>query len=128
MKIKKWLRGVNEILVAEIIAISIMLVPIFIISFYTIPSADDFVNSVTIRTSLQYHQFYLNAAISEVIYYYKNISGYFFGAFLNFFISPLLRGGLEALRVTVFLINLFFFLSLYLFIYELLIFFYNIQN
>ena len=95
MEIKKWLRKIDEVLIVEIAAISVMLIPIFIISFYTLPSADDFVNSVTVRTSLLQRRFYLSAAISEVIYYYKNVSGYFFSAFLNFYISPLLRGALR---------------------------------
>ncbi|RKJ46728.1 hypothetical protein D7X98_00010 [bacterium 1XD8-76] len=128
VKIKKWLQGIDGMIILEIVAVCIMLIPVFIISFYTIPSADDFVNSVTIRTSMQNHRFYISAAISEVIYYYKNVSGYFFGAFLNFYISPLLRGGMGALRLTVFLLNLYFFVSLYFFINEFLRFFYNIRS
>lgn len=128
MKIKKWLRGVNGILVAEIATISIMLVPVFIISFYAIPSTDDFNNIVEVRTALINHRFYISAAISKMIYYYKYVSGYFFTAFLNFYISPFLRGGMGTLRVTIFLINLFFYVSLYFFVDEMLKFFYNIRK
>lgn len=128
MKIRKWLQKMDGIIIAEIVAICTMLVPVFIISFYTIPSTDDFVNSVTIRKSLLQHRFYLNAAISETAYYWKNISGYFFGVFMNFFISPLLRGGIEALRIVVFILNFFFYTSLYFLVKKLLRFFYNIQN
>ncbi len=128
VKIRKGIQGADGILVAEIMAISIMLVPVFIISFYTLPSTDDFFNSVVMRTGLSDHRFYISAAISAVAYYWKNISGYFFSAFLNFYISPLLRGGVEALRVTVFILNLFFYTSLYFFVNKLLEFFYNIRN
>lgn len=128
MKIKKFLRKMDGVLSAEIAAISIMLVPVFIISFYTIPSTDDFYNSVVIKTSLLHHRFYLTAAISEAIYYWKNISGYFFSAFLNFYISPLLRGGIEGVQVTVFVLNLFFYVSLYLVVDKLLRFFYGVRN
>lgn len=128
MKIRKWVQKMDGILITEIVAISIMLVPVFIISFYTIPSTDDFNNFVTIRTALEHHHFYINAAISEVIYYYKNVSGYYFAAFLNFYISPFLRGGIVALRITVFLINFFFFVSLYFLYTKCLIFFITFKN
>lgn len=128
VKIKKWLQGIDGMIILEIVAVCIMLIPVFIISFYTIPSADDFVNSVTIRADLLEHHSYLSAAFNEVIYYYKNISGYFFGAFLNFYVSPLLRGGIKALRITVFFLNLFFYSSLYFFVDELLNFFYGVKN
>lgn len=128
MKVKSGKWNIDLIFMAEIAVVCIMLIPILIISFYTIPAADDFVNSVTVRESLLQHRSYMAAAISEVVYYYKNISGYFFGAFLNFYISPLLRGGIGTLRAAVFIINLFFYISLYYLIYELLKFFYNIQD
>lgn len=128
MKIKKRLQQIDGILMAEIAVVCIILVPVFIISFYTIPSADDFVNSVTIRTSLLRRRFYVSAALNETIYYWKNISGYFFASFLNFYISPLLRGGIEALRITVFILNISFYASLYFFVNKLLRFFYGVQN
>ena len=128
MKIKKWFQRIDGILITEMAVIGIMLIPVFIISFYTIPSTDDFSNIVTVRTALQHHRFYISAALSEVIYHYKKISGYFFTAFLNFYISPFLRGGMGGLRVTIFLINLFFYVSLYFFVDEMLNFFFNIRS
>lgn len=128
MKSMKWLRKIDWILMIELAAVCIIVIPILIVSFYAIPSADDFGNSVTIRKSLLQHSSYFGAALSEVIWYYKNISGYFFGAFLDFYISPLLRGGITALRWTVFFCNLFFYSSLYFLIDELLRFFYEIRD
>lgn len=128
MKKRKLFQKMDGVLIAEIAVISIILLPVFIVSFYTLPSTDDYYNSVVIRTSLSHHRFYISAAISGTIYYWKNISGYFFGAFLNFYISPLLRGGIEALRITVFVLNFFFYVSLYFLVNELLEFFWCVRN
>ena len=128
MKARKWFQRIDGILMAEMAVIGIMLIPVFIISFYTILSTDDFGNIFAVRTALQNHRFYISAALSEVVYYYKNVSGYFFAVFMNFYISPFLRGGIGGLRVTTFLINLFFYVALYFFVDEMLKFFYNIRK
>ncbi len=111
---------VDWVLIGEIVSICVILIPIFVLSFYAIPGGDDFANSNKIKTSMAEGYSYTGAALHMSVHYYKNVSGYFFGVFLNFLISPLLRGGISALRITVFAANLFFYLSLYVFVANLL--------
>lgn len=106
----------EKILLLEIVIICIIVLPILAISFYALPAADDFSNTNRMGMLLIEEHSYLKVALSEVWSYYKSTSGYFFSAFLNFFLSPFLRGGITALRGTVFTINLFFYLSLYVFV------------
>lgn len=119
---------IDWILIGEIAGICVILIPIFILSFYAIPGGDEFANTNKIKTSMAEGYSHTGASLYMTIHYYKNVSGYFFGAFLNFFVSPFLRGGINALRVTVFVINLFFYISLYGFVASLLKIFFEIDN
>lgn len=119
---------IDWILIGEIVSICVILIPIFVLSFYAIPGGDDFANSNKIKASMAEGYSHIGASLHMTVHYYKNISGYFFAMFLNFFLSPLLRGGISALRITVFAINLFFYLSLYVFVANLLSIFFEIDN
>ena len=128
MKNRKWAEKIDWVLMAEIAAVCVIVIPILIISLYALPARDDLINVAKVKSVLEEKHSYLLTAVSEVIYYYKNISGYYLGAFLNFYISPFLRGGILFLRVVIFAINLFFYTSLYFFVAELLYFFYHIKD
>lgn len=131
----RWLKAQNQsfktdwILIGEIASICFILIPIFVLSFYAIPAADDFSMSNKIRTSMAEGGYsHIGASLHMTIHYYKNFGGYFFALFANWLISPLLRGGINVLRITVFAINLFFYLSLYGFVTSLLKMFFEIDN
>lgn len=128
LKVKSRNIKIDWVLIGEIVSICAILIPIFILSFYSIPGGDDFANSNKIKTSMSEGYSHIGASLHMAIIYYKNVSGYFSAMFLNFFISPLLRGGISALRITVFAINLFFYLSLYGFVANLLKIFFEIDN
>lgn len=119
---------IDWILIGEILSISFIIIPILVLSFYAIPGGDDFANTNKIRTSMAEGYSHLEASLHMTAHYYKNVSGYFFSMFLNFFISPLLRGGISALRITVFAINLFFYMSLYVFVINILKLFFEIDK
>lgn len=121
-------KKINWFLMIEIVLICIILLPILIVSLYALPAADDFSNTNRVEMLLVEKYSYMKVALSEASYYYKNVSGYFFAAFLNFFLSPFLRGGITALRGVVFILNLFFYISLFFLVNELLKFFINSKN
>lgn len=121
----KKLNKQDGILISELAVIVSILLPIMAISLLALPLKDDFFNANRMRMVLGQEYSYIKAAWSETLYYYKNVSGYFFGAFLNFFITPLLRGGIPAVRGTVLAINLFFYASLYFFTDSVLKFFFD---
>lgn len=128
MRNRKWMKKIDWVLMTEIAAVCMIVFPILIISLYVLPAGDDFVNVARVKKVLLEKHSYFIMAISEVIHYYKNISGYYSGAFLNFYLSPFLRGGIVLQRIVVCSINLFFYVSLYFFVNELLCFFYHIKN
>lgn len=130
-----WLKTKNQnfkidwILIGEIVSICVILIPIFVLSFYAIPAADDFSMSNKITTSMAEGGYsHIGASLYMTIHYWKNFGGYFFALFANWVISPLLRGGISALRITVFAINVFFYLSLYGFVANLLKIFFKMDN
>lgn len=119
---------IDWILMGEIVSICVILIPIFILSFYAIPAADDFSMSNKITASMAEGYSHIGASLHMTIVYYKYFGGYFFALFANWLVSPLLRGGINALRITVFAINLFFYLSLYVFVKNLLKIFFEAEN
>lgn len=101
----------DKIIMGEIIVISTMILPILFISAYSVPAADDFFKAYVMRLNIEAGNSYLWAALIKVTDLYQNNGGYFFANFLSYFFSPLVRGGIEALRATVFIINCFFWFS-----------------
>lgn len=126
LKEREW--KIDWILVGEIISICIILVPILLVSLHALPAADDFSNSNKVRTSMANGFSHMQAALDLTVHYYKYCSGYFFAVFLNFLISPLLRGGIGALRGVVFVLNLIFYVSLYYFVSNLLQIFFEVKS
>ena len=128
MKRGKWIEKIDWVLAAELAAVCVMVIPILMVSFYALPLRDDFTNADHIRKSLMQHPSYIGAAISQIIYYYQNVSGYFLAFSLNYFISPLLRGGGRFFEGNCIFLQFFFYSSLYFLIYELLEFFHAIRD
>lgn len=85
----------EKILLLEMVVICIIVLPILAVSLHALPAADDFSNTNRMGMLLAEEHSYLKVSLSEVRTYYKSTSGYFFSAFLNFFLSPFLRGGLR---------------------------------
>ena len=98
---------------AFIIWTLVMVIPIIIFASKSVPAADDFSNAVRLLEQQDEYSNRFSLAFARSIDLYKNTSGYFFAAFLNYLFTPYLRWGLNGLRIFNILANAVFFLSLF---------------
>lgn len=104
---------VNFINIGILVVLAFCIIPVLINCLYILPSADDFTNATEVRLLLDEGHTFLGAAIARTIDLYVNTSGYFFASFLNMFFTPILRTGIDGIRVFCLLVYLSFFVSLY---------------
>jgi len=88
-----------------------VLLPVLSAAHYIVPAADDFSNGYKILEIKGNHS-YLWAALKESIELYRTTSGYVFGAFVNYIISPCLRWGIQSVGIVTMLSDALYFLSL----------------
>ena len=94
-----------------VVAALVMIVPVLIYAAQSVPGYDDFTNATADR---QYWAAEGSSFFGSVLHtkdVYLTIGGYYFAAFINFFVSPLLRWGITGLRVVNITIQISFFLS-----------------
>ncbi len=128
-RIKDKIDQIDWIQIGEVVAICLIIIPILGVSLYALPAADDFSDAFLVRNSMaDQHYSYGVAAIKSTILRYKIWGGYYFANFLNLFISSFSRGGVQGLRFTVFVINLFFYSSLCYFVVSFLKTIYHVKN
>lgn len=116
LQIYKKFCKVDKIIVCEIIIISIFILPILILSTYSVPAADDFFKAYVMRLNIEEGKSYVRSAFERILNIYESSGGYIFANFLSHFFSPMVRGGIWALRVVVCIVNTFFWISLCLFV------------
>lgn len=97
----------------EVTGTIIMIIPILIYAGLSMPAADDFTNAVS---TMEYWNKYPNSLIAAAVKtfdLYFDVGGYYFSAYLNFFFVPILRFGINGIRVFNVLTHIFFFFSAY---------------
>lgn len=99
--------------------ISLVILPLIVYACNSLPWADDFTNSYAnfpeaVENNLKLYFF---PAFRKMIYTYIYGGGYYFVTFVNFLISPFLRGGITGIRIANCCINIFFFSSAFVFFY-----------
>ena len=110
----------DKIIVGEVAILCIMILPIIVLSLYSVPSSDDFFKAYAIKLNLEEGRSYLQGTIRRIIDLYRTSGGYFFANFLSYLFSPLVRGGVNALRGVNFVVNIFFYFSLVYIIYYII--------
>lgn len=116
MKRQEKLYKLEFINIELLVIIMVCIVPVLINCLYILPSADDFTNAAEVRLLLDEGNTFFSAAITRTIDLYVNTSGYFFASFLNMFFTPILRFGIDGIRIFCLLVYLTFFGILYFFI------------
>lgn len=120
MKNKEKSNKVNNISKGIWAISALCIVPVLINCLYILPSADDFTNAAEVRLLLNEGHTFFSAAIARTVDLYINTSGYFFASFLNMFFTPILRSGIEGIRIFSLLVYLSFYIILYYFIKSIL--------
>lgn len=106
------------IILGSILAITILIVPFLIVSFFTLPYSDDFMTAADMHINSAENSLYFNKAIKATINYYKNWGGFYFATFMNIFLSPFARWGLNGMRIVIFLFQILHYIALYALVYE----------
>lgn len=107
------------IIAFEVVLICAIVLPILLLSLYTLPIKDDFANALRIKQELGNSGF-LVTAIRITKSWWFSMGGYYSAMFLHIWLSIYFRWGILGLRITSFIINSFLFLSLYFLIKETL--------
>lgn len=107
--------------IIQALCIGCILIPILLISFYTIPSNDDFSTMVDVINKMkETGEGIFGSALLLTVGRFRSWGGFYSGSFLNYAINPYMRWGITGYQVTIFLINLFWAVSLFSFTYTLL--------
>lgn len=100
----------NKTLTVILIILSAaMLIPIIIYSANATPAYDDFSNALLSRQYWDECSSSLAGSIARTRDHYLTVGGYYFAAFINFFLSPFLRWGVKGLRVANVIMELLFY-------------------
>ena len=107
-------RYINIILAALAI---IIVLPILLLSFYTVPYNDDFATIWDVTQKMQNTgKGMFDSALALTIGRFENWGGFYAGSFFNYFINPYIRWGIIGHQITIFAINLVWVAALFLFI------------
>ena len=100
---------VRIILYAMILTV---IIPILIYASKSFPVADDFGNTRYVRDSMVSESFFLTA-VKLAGETYVRLGGNFFSAFLNYFFTPFLRGGIVGIRIFNTIMHIVFYISVF---------------
>lgn len=116
------------ILFMEIVVLIFLILPILIVSFFSIPIGDDFSTGYEVLKKMEEGKNIWNAAMACTVHRYLVWGGFYSGQFLNFLINPYINWGMAGYHIVIFLINLFSMVSLYFFVYSILKYIFDVHR
>lgn len=125
---KRQFKRDNLIILLEILAIGVILFPVIYISMHAIPAYDDFCNAVVFKRMLNGNNSFIAEVFNQLWDYYTKWGGYLLSLAIVTFFQPFMYGGLEGLRVTILLMNLCFYYSLWFLVSTVIKAVYGVSN
>lgn len=108
------------IIIGIIFVIILLVVPYIVLSFFSLPYSDDFLTAADMHNNFTNSNSYLGKALKTTYEYYKNWGGFYFATFINIYLSPFARWGLNGMRAVIAFFQILHYIALYVLLRETL--------